>query len=196
MTNNIPINLVTIKHNPDVWQMMVTNFYAIHNAHVQMVQNNLQLFINASIDEEQKRQLMGRFLAHDMSKTEEPEFTPYVWRYWRTTWRQKYYRGEIDTRFTEVFDALPVDYFITQGVWHHVQHNRHHPEYHLDHDDMNKVDLIEMVCDWCAVSEERHGNIFDWIEYVVPRRYHFGMVKKAEIIRLTQRLQQYKQDAY
>lgn len=82
--------------------------------------------------------------------------------------------------------------FITSGVWHHVKYNRHHPEYHLDHDDMTQVDLIEMVSDWYAMSEEYNSNIDDWVTYVAPRRYHFSADKVDTIHQLIEILRQYK----
>jgi hypothetical protein len=36
----------------------------------------------------------------------------------------------------------------------HVTENRHHPEFFKDGvKDMNLVDLVEMVCDWCAANQ-------------------------------------------
>lgn len=187
---DVPLNPDNIGTYPDVWQKMVDNFFAIHNAHVQMVQVNMLVFYNHFKDRNLNRQLDVRFDKHDVSKTEHPEeFAPYVWRYWRTTWK----RGVVDhERFNDAFASQKVDYFITSGVWHHVKYNRHHPEYHLDHDDMTQVDLIEMVSDWYAMSEEYNSNIDDWVTYVVPRRYHFSADKVDTINQLIEILRQYK----
>lgn len=192
MTNNIPLNPDNIGSYPDVWQKMVDNFFIIHNAHVEMVQVNMLVFINHFEDPDTKWKIRARFDKHDVSKAEHPEeFGPYVWRYWRTTW----YRGVVDyERFNDAFASPKVDYFITSGVWHHVKYNRHHPEYHLDHDDMTQVDLIEMVCDWYAMSEEFNSSIDDWVAYVIPRRYHFSADKLSTIHQLIDILQQKKME--
>ena len=43
---------------------------------------------------------------------------------------------------------------VRAAIDHHVTTNRHHPKFHTDSDDMTKVDLIEMICDWTAISQE------------------------------------------
>ena len=40
------------------------------------------------------------------------------------------------------------------AIDHHVTTNRHHPEFHSNPNDMTDVDLIEMVCNWTAMSQE------------------------------------------
>jgi hypothetical protein len=59
---------------------------------------------------------------------------------------------------------------------------------------MTLVDLIEMVCDWYAMSEEFGTNIDDWVAYVVPRRYHFSADKVATIHQLIEILRQKKRE--
>ena len=43
---------------------------------------------------------------------------------------------------------------VRSAIDHHVTTNRHHPEFHADPNDMTDVDVIEMVCDWTAMSQE------------------------------------------
>jgi len=190
MINDVHLYPDNIYEYPDVWKEMENNFHEVMINHVNAVRSNLELFINHFEDAHIKKQLEHRSSAHDGSKWLLEEFEPYVWRYWRTKWNKD---GRIDTRFTEAFESPLIDRYITKAVWHHVQHNRHHPEYHLDHDDMTQVDLIEMVCDWYAMSEELNSSIDDWVAYVIPRRYHFSADKLSAIHQLIDILQQKKQ---
>jgi len=42
---------------------------------------------------------------------------------------------------------------MTKALDMHYANNRHHPEHHANGvDDMSLVDLLEMVCDWKAIS--------------------------------------------
>ena len=185
------LNPDNIMQHPDVWEEMVDYFRYTQINHVGDVQTNLRMFIDHFDDVLIKAQLGERYLTHDESKWSTPEFEPYVWRYWRTKWRAD---GAVDKRFTEAFQSEAVHRYITKAVWHHVQHNRYHPEYHLDHDDMTQIDLIEMVYDWYAMSEQHESNINDWVAYVVPRRYHFSADKVATIHQLIEILQQKKRE--
>ena len=60
---------------------------------------------------------------------------------------------------------------------HHVSHNRHHPEFHDDPNEMTDVDLIEMVCDWTAMSEEfgqDGGSARGWAMKTIGERVAFN----------------------
>ena len=118
-------------------------------------------------------QLTQRTIVHDQSKMQEPEYVPYVWRVYRTQWNNDPKKDE-RSLLKGCFDDPTLDQAIRDAVNHHITHNRHHPEWHFDHDDMNKIDLTEMVCDWYAMSQEFKSSIDEWVAYVVPRRYHFG----------------------
>ena len=43
---------------------------------------------------------------------------------------------------------------VQAAIDHHLTTNRHHPDFHDDPNEMSEVDLIEMVCDWTAMSQE------------------------------------------
>lgn len=62
----------------------------------------------------------------------------------------------------------------TTAIEYHWSHNRHHPEYYnKPSQEMEKLDIIEMVCDWYARSKQ-YGT--DFIEFVKERqnnRFHF-----------------------
>jgi len=161
---------------PRLWHKMVGNFHATHGKHVALVQENMKYM--ATVMPEQHDALINAAYHHDRSKLIEPEFTPYVWRYYRTTWRAQ---GEQDTQVTTFMADPTLDQAIRDAVVHHVTHNRHHPEWHLDPDDMTTLDIVEMCCDWYAMSQEHGTSIDAWVENVIPRRYAFGQ-KKATVL--------------
>ena len=191
--SNEKITIDTIHQYPDLWEEMKHNCHVILNNHRRSVFENMKIMKEhfANTNKNLSMEIYFRALAHDESKLKNPEFEPYVWRYWRAKWNKD---GKVDTRFSMIFDEKPTfkDQYIRDAIVHHVNHNRHHPEWHLDHDDMTELDLIEMVCDWYAVSEEFNSSIDDWVAYVVPRRYHFSADKLSTIHQLISILQQQK----
>ena len=87
--------------------------------------------------------------------------------------------------------AEKMENLLNKATHHHVTINDHHPEFHYpgnkkdlllsnskDRDDplQNKIidatimpmnDMAEMVCDWCAMSEERHNSPMDWAKKIL-----------------------------
>lgn len=156
---------------PELWREMRSNFWLIHVAHCSQVQKNILAYAQSShASREDYEQLVNRMYVHDSSKALEPEFTPYVWRYWRTKCRVDGMKPPFDT----IFQDPTLDQAIRDAVFHHITHNRHHPEWHPDPDDMTHIDIVEMCCDWMAMSQEFGSNIDEWVSDVIPRRYHFG----------------------
>ena len=49
---------------------------------------------------------------------------------------------------------------------------------------MPPMDIIEMVCDWIAVSQERGGTAREWYEKNVPSRWMFNDKQKELIDRI------------
>lgn len=87
--------------------------------------------------------IMVRGRIHDASKLVFPEKEMYD--EWTPKLKEvKFGSDEYKTALSGMGEALQ----------HHYKHNRHHPEFHQRGiDDMNLVDVIEMVCDWMAVSK-------------------------------------------
>jgi hypothetical protein len=66
---------------------------------------------------------------------------------------------------------------VRAAIKHHVTTNRHHPEFHDDPNDMTDVDLIEMVCDWTAMSQEfdqNGGSARGWADKTIGTRVLFN----------------------
>lgn len=105
-------------------------------AHITKVQRLLTTVATRVIDR-------GR--THDASKLEAPEkeyFDKFIPKLAHLEYGSQEYR-----------DCLSQ---MRPAIEHHHQHNRHHPEFHLDGIwGMTLVDLIEMLCDWKAAGE-RH----------------------------------------
>lgn len=87
--------------------------------------------------------LRSRALHHDRSKFEEPEKSTYD-KYIPLLKNVKYGSDE----YNEIRNKMH-----EEGLHHHYQENRHHPE-HFENgvNDMNLIDIIEMICDWYAAS--------------------------------------------
>lgn len=55
----------------------------------------------------------------------------------------------------------------------HWRHNSHHPEHFKDIEDMSKVDVVEMVCDWYARSIQYKTDLIDFIKTRQVTRFNF-----------------------
>ncbi len=91
--------------------------------------------------------LEGRMNAHDTSKLSSPEKE--VFDIYTPKLKSLTYGSD------EYVEALKG---MDQGLSHHYNENRHHPE-HFENGfaGMNIIDIVEMLCDWKAASE-RHAN--------------------------------------
>ena len=50
------------------------------------------------------------------------------------------------------------------GIRHHAETNPHHPEYWHGIENMPKVYIAEMVCDWYARSNEFGSDLREWVK--------------------------------
>lgn len=101
---------------------------------------------------------------HDASKFGEEERVPYIWL---TEFHRCRRSGEPFTY------PLGMDDRVRNAIVHHVTTNRHHPDFHADPNDMTDVDLIEMVCDWTAMSQEfgqDSGSARGWADKTIGSR--------------------------
>jgi hypothetical protein len=148
------------------------HFYKRTDNHIRMVQSNLYLW--TLYKPEYFNQLNHRAMLHDESKFREPEKTPYVWR----TWQSYCTLNNIPFSYPPGMEQQ-----IRDAIFHHITHNRHHPEWFPDPDEMTTIDLIEMVCDWTAMAQEfGDKSAMGWADRVLGRRFHFSQ-KKCDLIR-------------
>ncbi|HIE99976.1 MAG TPA: hypothetical protein EYG03_13240 [Planctomycetes bacterium] len=128
--------------------------------------------------------LSERAKEHDLSKFGPEERIPYIWL----------------TEFHRCRQiGVPFDYpvgleeRVRVAIQHHVTSNRHHPDFHVDPNQMSEVDLIEMVCDWTAMSHEFDqdgGSARGWADRTVGTRFHFDDDKRRYIYRTIDLLDQ------
>lgn len=98
-------------------------------------------------------------LNHDSSKFGDDEFDQYRAKYYPT---QK--EKNADSDYTALVDSRYED------AWkHHYENNPHHPEHWKDHEnnicrDMSLEAILEMICDWEAMSLKFNTNTLEWYE--------------------------------
>jgi len=137
-------------------------------------------------------QLLRNIVDHDKTKFREPQLSKYI----EITWY--YYKLSRDERYP--LNKL----FSTSATILHIITEPHHPEYWddsfllepekfdaadrdglpakpTDATSMPLVYVAEMVCDWCAVSQERGTNLKDWADYTVNRRWTFTELQEELI---------------
>lgn len=102
----------------------------------------------------------GRIHEHDMSKYSEEEFDAY---------RAKYYPTEKESNGATNEQKAEIDRKVDIAWIHHYENNPHHPNYWVDKNsdkpkptDMDLVSILEMICDWEAMSMKFGGNTIDW----------------------------------
>ena len=117
-----------------------TQFYLETVKHQVQVQKQLKTFEN---------KIKQRALYHDESKTKEPELSLFTKH--AKEWRDCEFGSQ------EYYDALERNKHVCE--LHH-KNNRHHPE-HFDNgiDGMSLIDIIEMFCDWLAVSKDMQKSL-------------------------------------
>lgn len=153
-------------------------FYKRTDEHILRVRRNLYLW--TLVYPELTEELLSRGDVHDLSKVKEPERTPYIWRTW------KGYCDKNNLPFTYPHD---MEQQTRDAIFHHITHNRHHPEWHPDPDEMTKVDLIEMVSDWKAMSQEfGEESPLLFAKKVLGRRFQFSTGRCADIIGMIYRI--------
>jgi hypothetical protein len=119
---------------------------------------------------------------HDASKYEDLEKIPYIFISW------DYHMKDLGEPFTVPKD---IKERMTDATLHHVQNNRHHPEFfdktgRINRDDRDKpptkivdgtamtdVDIAEMVADWLAMAEEKGTSTLEWADKNINVRWKF-----------------------
>ncbi len=152
------------EQTPDVSAEQIAAFQKKLNfriRHIQHVQDTAILLAGRLAERGEfdlARRLVQRSLCHDASKFEGIE-----WDFL-----------DIDPSDQENQDKLLL------AVHQHQQRNNHHPEYFTSGvEDMSRVQLAEMVCDWKARSDEFGSSLLDWIKDVACERYGFSVRSNA-----------------
>lgn len=141
----------TLKNQTEAYKAYI----AEHKANVQiaydlMIDDIVERFAGTNIIK-----LKRRIKEHDLSKYSTEEFEPY---------RQKFFPCEGETPNEELF----------KKAWeHHYQVNDHHPEYWIKDgkvQEMSTYALIEMLCDWVAMSIKFNNCPSKWFEDSIKKK--------------------------
>ena len=138
-------------------------------------QNNISTLIS---DEELKdaiEEVALRIETHDASKFSDSEFDGY---------RVKYYPTKRENQESEEFKQEVGERY--EECWkHHYTVNKHHPEHWLDHKtgvctDMTLDAIVEMLCDWEAMSLKFNTNTVEWYKNeAIDEKKAFSLNTKA-----------------
>lgn len=142
--------------------------------HIERVRRCLHRLADATPHGDELRE---RAAVHDASKFGDTEREPYIWM-------TEYHRCRRSQEPFEYPDGM--DERVRRAIEHHVTTNRHHPDFHDDPNDMTDVDLIEMVCDWTAMSQEFDqdgGSARGWADKTIGNRVHLNDARCAFVYR-------------
>ncbi|WP_146416573.1 DUF5662 family protein [Crateriforma conspicua] len=137
--------------------------------HIERVRQCLTVMASVT---EYADELEERARVHDASKFGPEERIPYIWL---TEFHRCRRSGEPFT-YPDGMEER-----VRSAIDHHMTTNRHHPDFHADPNDMTDVDLIEMVCDWTAMSQEfgqDGGSARGWADKTIGKRLHLNETKR------------------
>jgi hypothetical protein len=147
--------------------------------HIARVASNLLLMAKVTAYGEE---LIERAKIHDASKFDPEERIPYVWL-------TEFHRCRRSGELFEYPDGIEGQ--VRLAIRHHMTSNRHHAEFHANPNDMTEVDLIEMVCDWTAMSQEfgqGEGSARGWADKTIGKRIAFNAAKRQFVYRTIEEL--------
>lgn len=145
-------------------------FYELRTKeHIERVRRCLTVMASVT---EYADELKERARIHDASKYGPEERIPYIWL-------TEYHRCRRSGEPFSYPDGM--EERVRSAIDHHMTTNRHHPDFHDDPNDMTNVDLIEMVCDWTAMSQEFEqdgGSARGWADKTIGNRLHLNEFKR------------------
>jgi len=149
---------------PQPTKEMFDFYHKRTNEHIQRVQNNLKSILDYLPNSIDKGTLLQRVKEHDKSKYSEEEYIPYTWNTWNYKCEQEKIPFKLSKEVKKEFD----------NAWkHHYTVNFHHPEYYKDPSFMTNEDLIEMMCDHMAMSQELNNPLREWEDDNINKRWKF-----------------------
>jgi len=144
---------------------MIAFFELRTREHIERVRRCLTVMASLT---EYTAELNERARIHDASKYGPEERVPYIWL-------TEFHRCQ---RAGEPFSYPDgIKEHVRSAINHHMKTNRHHPEFHSDPNDMTDVDIIEMVCDWTAMSQEfdqDDPSARGWADKTIGHRFHLS----------------------
>lgn len=169
----------------------LAHFFKRTLTHILRVKRNVLALVEADFPVDHIA-LMQQNRWHDNSKFEEPEFSAYV----EITEMYRCQRLGLPFEMTEDFKRRQAE-----ATLHHVMHNPHHPEFYapsasinmedrdsppnemVDGTRMADIGLVEMCCDWVAMSQEKlgHNSAHDWAKANINVRWKFTEAQEKRI---------------
>ena len=152
-------------------------------SHINLAQLSMFSLINKKVHEKynlNKMNLISRADIHDKSKFGDVERIPYIWL-------TEFYRAKNNKEpfsYPEGMEDLIFDAWI-----HHSETNPHHPEYYHNCNRMSKEDMVEMVCDWDAMSQEYKQSLKKWVDENIDRKWKFDKKNKKFIYEIVEILE-------
>ena len=154
---------------------MVAFYERRTNEHIDRVRRCLTVMASVT---EYADELRERARVHDASKFGPEERIPYIWL---TELHRCRHSGE-PFSYPDGMEER-----VRAAINQHVTANRHHPDFHDDPNDMTDVDLIEMVCDWTAMSQEfgqDGGSARGWADKTIGQRLQLGDDRRDFVYRM------------
>lgn len=111
---------------------------------------------------------------HDLSKFHPKEFIPYARKFYGKGWlpKESYY-GDIRNHYPYKYTQMGIDKAFDKGWQHHKDRNKHHWDYWHERSLVMPYEyVIQMVCDWRAMSKKFGGT---------PQEFYLENFNKIEL---------------
>jgi len=154
--------------------------------HITLVKKYTDLLVSSNKYQFADMNLLG--LGHDSTKYSPREYSAQVY----LSYKYKLARDAGEPVELEVkgISQSAMGEKVDLATLHHIMANKHHPEYwapksslsnfsrenptaNIDGTRMPNKYIMEMVCDWCAVSEELNTNPYEWADNHIGTRWLF-----------------------
>ena len=156
---------------PDTYMTDIERMYQdtfIHKDYVMMVCSKFTEWLKTQGLEDDAKALMERAIVHDASKIEnKDEFRALT--------------SIVNDKSCLKNASSQLSIFKQDSIELHWKHNRHHPEHFSNCEEMNRIDRMEMVCDWMARSIQYKSNLLEFVETRQAERFHFPELMYDEI---------------
>lgn len=159
-------------HGPETYMGAVERMYRdtfIHKGYVMQVCAKFAEWLRSQSLDDDAEALMGRAKVHDNSKIcNKDEFRALT--------------GIINDRSCLGDAKAQLSAFKQDSIELHWKHNAHHPEHYAKHDDMSRLDRMEMCCDWMARALQYKTNLLEFVETRQAERFHFPELMYDEVL--------------
>lgn len=121
---------------------------------------------SCDFDIDTRQDLLYRINTHDQSKFSSKEIIGY-------TYTTEFYGKKCGYVFTN-----DEKYEMDKAWEHHYKTNPHHPDFHDNINNMSIIDIIEMVCDWGAMSLEFKSSLMDYVNNKAFKQWKWDSLRK------------------